>query len=549
MSLEDVPGLMPVRMLNEFVFCKRLFYLEWADRQWMSNDDIAEGDWTHRRTDTKRGSVPNSPEAAWPSESYSVRLEDESLGLAAVVDRIDAASGRVSPVDYKKGYPQADGTAWPSDVIQVEAQGALLRAAGHECDEGWLYYAATGRRVRVSLGDASDRRVADVVEDARRVASRGVAPLPLEDSGRCLRCSLAPLCLPDEVNALRGRRANLKRAILPRRPDQRPLHVTVPGARVGIRPGQVVVHVPDGEDVRIRLIDISHLAVFGSVQVSTQALTKLWAAGVPVLWLSHGGWLQGWAAGQPRKNATLKRALAKEGLRHLLLARGLVAGKIRNQRVQLRRNCKDKVDPSVLKSLRDVASRCEDACSTGELMGLEGVAGRQYFQWFGTMLNPGEFRDLYCANGRSRRPAPDPVNAALGFAYSLLVKETVVACLAVGLDPYLGVLHADRFGRPSLALDFMEQFRPLVADSVVIAAFNTGELGVQHFKIRGGICALTPVGRRTLIGAFERRMESEITHPTFGYRVSYRRAVDLQVRLGAALLVGEVDSYPALVTR
>lgn len=544
----DLPDLIPARMLNEFVYCPRLFYLEWVEQEWFANDDTAEGEWVHRRVDAKRGNAYPPQEGVWPSETYSVTLADVRIGVTAVVDRIDAAGGKVSPIDYKKGRPRGDGTPWPADLAQVEAHGALLRSAGYECSEGWLYYAQTHERVSVPLNASSDARVAALVEQAKAVARRPVAPLPLEDSRRCIRCSLAPACLPDEINVLRGRRAARDRTILPRRPDQRPLYVTEPGATIGIQHGQVVVRLPAGDEHRARLIDVSHVAAYGNAQVSTQALTKLWASGIPVLWLSHGGWLKGWASGQPRKNVAIRREQARPQLRHHMLAQRFVAGKIRNQRVLLRRNARG-VAPEVLESLASLARGCLDACSANELMGLEGTAARLYFEAFPRMLIDSQMAEVFGRQGRVRRPATDPVNAALGFAYALLTKELVVACLAVGLDPYLGMLHADRFGRPSMALDFMEEFRPLIADSVVLQALNTKEVGWKDFRLRGTECSLTQDGRRSLIRAFERRLDSEVRHPLLGYRVSYRRVIDVQVRLAAAMLVGEVDEYVAMGTR
>lgn len=548
-STDTESPLIPARMLNELYFCERLFHLEFVGREWRGNDDTAEGDWVHRRVDRKRGSAPSEPGVDWPAETYSLRLESEKLGISAVIDRIDASDGSVSPVDYKKGHPGPDGVPWPSDRIQIEAQGALLREAGFNCHTGWLYYATTHERIEVPLGEASDERVRQAVDRARSVAARLVPPLPLEDARRCIRCSLSPVCLPEEVNALRGRRATLERSILPKNPDSRPLYVTAPGATVGVKQSQVVVRQPGEEERRLRMIDVSHVAVFGNVQISTQALTKLWAAGIPILWLSGGGWLQGWAAGQPRKNVALRRAQFTPHLSHQILARGVVTGKIKNQRTLLRRNAKTHVPGAVFEQLDDLVEAVKDAKSNTELMGIEGTAARLYFAHFPRLLTSGDLAFDFEAHGRQRRPATDPVNAALGFCYSMLTKELVAACLGVGLDPYVGVLHADRFGRPSMALDLMEEFRPLIADSVVLQGFNTGELARGHFEMRGGACLLSAEGRRRAIQLFERRLESCVTHPVFGYRIAYRRILDVQVRLAAALLSGEIDEYPPMVTR
>jgi len=151
--------------------------------------------------------------------------------------------------------------------------------------------------------------------------------------------------------------------------------------------------------------------------------------------------------------------------------------------------------------------------------------------------------------GRNRRPPKDPVNALLSFAYAMLTREWHIALSSTGLDPYRGFFHQARFGRPSLALDMMEPFRPLVADSSVLTAINNGEVRGTDFIRSAGACALSDGGRKRFIAAFERRMSQEITHPLFGYPLSYRRLFEVQARLLIRHLGGEIHSYPNFVTR
>lgn len=137
----------------------------------------------------------------------------------------------------------------------------------------------------------------------------------------------------------------------------------------------------------------------------------------------------------------------------------------------------------------------------------------------------------------------------LSFAYALPVRDTTVACLAAGLDPQIGMLHRPRFGRPSLALDLAEEFRPLVGDSAVVMAVNNGELRPRDFVRRGGAVALTEAGRKRMVAAYEHRVAVTLDHPIYGYRVSYRRAMELQARQLAAVIDGQLDAYRALTTR
>ena len=150
---------------------------------------------------------------------------------------------------------------------------------------------------------------------------------------------------------------------------------------------------------------------------------------------------------------------------------------------------------------------------------------------------------------RRRCPPADPVNALLSFSYALAVRPFLGALVSAGSDPYQGFYHRPRHGRPALALDMMEPFRPLLCDSTVLMAINNGEVGPGSFVTNGPACALTPSGRKALIAAWERRLEQETTHPVFGYRISMRRLVAVQCRLLARHVTGEIAEMPHYVPR
>lgn len=234
----------------------------------------------------------------------------------------------------------------------------------------------------------------------------------------------------------------------------------------------------------------------------------------------------------------------------LRISRSLIAGKIKNSRTLLRRNSRDDVE-QVVEALAAMARSAGDAASPAELLGIEGAAARVYFENFSGVVRgvQGQMASEFEVNGRKRRPAPDPINALLGYVYSLLVKDLVAVCIGVGLDPYIGVFHRPRYGRPALALDLMEEFRPLLADSTVIGMLNNGEVTSGDFDRRSGGCWLTSQGRRKVIRAYERRLDIQITHPVFKYRVSYRRVLDVQARILAGVILKELPDYTPIVTR
>lgn len=547
--LDDDIDPIPARMVNEFVYCPRLFYLEWVDGRWRASDDTVEGASVHRSNDDRGGALPSPDADSPPLFTTSVRLSDPELGLTAVIDRVDHAVGSCSVREIKKGRPAPGEQAWPADRAQVLAQAALLHRAGYQVESVMIAYAQTDTRVEIAWHEGLVDEVTELIGRAREVSAALEAPLPLVDSPKCPRCSLIGLCLPDETNALLARSEKPPRRFVPRNPDQLPLYVSEQGARIGVRGGELVVSRKEEVLAKHRLIDVSQVCVFGHVQVSTEALAKLWAQGAVVLYLSYGGWLNGWSQGKPHKYARLRRRQVAAHSQGAAFARPMIRAKIRNQRTMLRRNAEPR-PREALDAMAFHGERAAEAMSVGELFGHEGSAAKLYFENFTSMLRcDPRFIELFDVHGRTRRPPTDPVNAVLSFCYSLLLRDVVATCLGVGLDPFIGVLHRERYGRPSLALDLAEEFRPLVADSVTLTCFNFGELAWSDFRISPVGVMLTQAGRRTVIQAYERRMAQELTHPVFGYRISYRRCLDVQARLLAAALVGELDEYTGLVTR
>jgi len=230
------------------------------------------------------------------------------------------------------------------------------------------------------------------------------------------------------------------------------------------------------------------------------------------------------------------------------LAAAFVSGKIRNSRTLIRRHSGRKAAATV-GQLAAIARQAEAERRLDALLGIEGTAARIYFSEFGRLLSRRNHFGDFDFEARNRRPPGDPVNAMLSFVYALLVKDTLVAALAAALEPYLGLYHRPGFGRPALALDLAEEFRPLIGDSVVLTAINNGELDGSDFVSRAGAVALTAAGRRKLIRTYERRMRTELVHPLFKYRATYRRTLEIQARLLAAVLVSDIPTYRPLTTR
>ena len=549
---DDIPDLVPARMVNEFTYCKRLFFLEWVQARFEDNPDTVDGRYQHRVVDAGGGRAPDPADATDLMVARSVLLSSPELGLIGRVDLLEGSGGMVVPVDYKRGTPPAAiARAWDPERVQVCVLGLLLRANGYSCDHGVLWFAETRERVDVPLDDDLVAQTTRLLEELRAVASQDLPPPPLVDSPKCPRCSLVGICLPDEHNALVGRLDRPPRRLVPRDSDARPLYVTEAGSTVGVRSGRVEVRKKDQPLTSVRLVDVSQIAVFGNVQVTTQALRECFAREVPVCYLSYGGWLQGISLGLPSKHVELRRRQVVVAASNAIEgARAMVEGKIRNSRTLLRRNGRPAPE-GALTTLSSCAASAASATSAASLLGFEGAAARVYFEALPSMLRPelGLPGKPFSFEGRNRRPPADAFNCLLSYVYALVVKDLVATTHAVGFDPYLGIFHRPRFGRPALALDLAEEFRPLVGDSVAINMVNNGEARPSHFVVRAGGVGLTPEGRKAVLGSYERRLDVEVTHPTFGYRITYRRVLEVQARLLAAWMLGEVPAYVPFTTR
>jgi CRISPR-associated protein Cas1 len=575
----ELPEYLPARMVNEFVYCPRLFFYEFVEGLFRHSVDTEEGKALHKRVDREGGRLPPAEEVGEERiHSRSVTLSSDRHRVIAGIDLLEVENGAVTPVDYKHGKPRETGDGlelWPTDRIQLAVQALVLRQNGYRCDEGLVFYAKTRQRVRVVFDDNLIDETLRAVADAWQTAA-GRRPPPLSDSPKCAGCSLAPICLPDETNALRTApqeddtgqlslfdteslrkpvAAEIRRLITPR-DDLRPVYLNTQGLRVG-KSGEVLqVREKDALRQEIRIGETCQVNLMGNIQISTQAVQTLCSAEVPICYFSQGGWFYGITTGLNTKNVFLRRSqfrLAESEWFCLHLARKLVAGKIRNQRTMLLRN---HIEPpeQTLRTLKELAAKAERGASLEELLGIEGAAGRFYFGDFAGMLKntddenaPSPFSfDFTC---RNRRPPKDPVNALLSLGYSLLAKDFTLACYAVGFDPLMGFYHQPRFGRPALALDLMEPFRPLIADSAALNAVNTRMLTPRDFLAAGDAVVLSPEGRKSFYRAYELRMDSLVTHPLFDYRVSYRRLLEIQARLLARVLEGEIGEYLVFVTR
>ena len=307
-------------------------------------------------------------------------------------------------------------------------------------------------------------------------------------------------------------------------------------------------------EVRIQtpLQHLGGMVLFGNVSVSPFLLHRFAEDGRSVVWMTEYGRFKCRISGPTTGNVLLRKAQFEahsDEARAAGIARNIVAGKIRNSRAVIQRAARetdieeDKLALEDASGFLAAALRATGRARTlGEIRGFEGRAGRVYFDSFERMVRAD--REHFSFNGRNRRPPRDRVNALLSFVYALVRGDCASACEGVGLDPQFGYLHALRSGRPSLALDLMEELRPILADRLVLTLVNRSQISPKDFDVHtGGAVSLNESGRKTVLVAYQKRKQKEVSHPVVGQSVPLGLVPHLQARLLARHLRGDSEAY------
>lgn len=517
-----------IGVVAHHVFCPRRAWLE-VHGERTDTAQVAIGSREHRAVDDDSTSRPDRIRAV---DVSSVRL-----GVHGRCDSVEvAADGSLTVVEHKAAPLRRRSVATDANEVQLALQALCLEETGADVSGAAIWFSTTRRRVKVKLTDDLRARAVEEAAATRRAVDADAPPDPLEDDDRCRWCSHVAVCLPDE-----HRRRVPARRIGVADPLGRVLHLTTPGSRASLRRGRIEVSDRDAEPKTVPVGQVAGLVIHGNADVSSALTREMLARGFPIVWCAWSGRVVGWACPASSPNGDMRGAQHRLGESLCLhVAREVISGKVRNQRYVLRRHKLDGRDE--LRALADLARRTD---AIGELFGVEGAAAARYFGLLGGAFRP-EWASL---QARTTRPARDGVNAALNVAYGLLLADVLRAIVACGLDPYGGVLHSAGRNKPALALDLMEEFRPLVADSTVLWAINNGELREADFRDDFGVTRLTERGRKALIATYERRVSSEFRHPSFDYQVTWRRAMEIQARMFLGIVAGTIDRYEPIVMR
>ncbi len=331
------------------------------------------------------------------------------------------------------------------------------------------------------------------------------------------------------------------------------VYITQEDALIGKTDERLNVKFQKEQLLDVPLIQIDGVVVLGRATVSPAVVTELLTRKIPLSFLTKTGKYLGRLEPELTKNIFVRKAqwqAAGESEKAVHLVRGFVRGKLKNYRSSLMRCQRENSEidlSSAIQQIKQNIDCLENTNSIDMLRGYEGAGSAAYFGSFDRLIRHPEFT----FKTRNRRPPTDPVNSLLSFGYALLRHDVQSAINIVGFDPYLGYLHLERYGRPSLALDLMEEFRPLVVDAMVLAAINKGALCAADFVSEpiSHAVSLTSEGLKIFLRLYEQKKQSKFKHPVMGRQCTYQEAFELQARLLAKYLMGETDKYPPLVLK
>ena len=542
-SLLDEPPLR-VMALHALLYCERLFYLEEVEELRVADGAVYAGRRLHDDV------VPLDDESP---EQRSMDVASEAWGLLGKVDAVRRRDGIWVAYEHKRGRCRRgdDNTPlpWPSDRIQAIAYAVLIEEELHEpVPEARIRYHADNVTAFVTIDDAARDDLRQAIARARELRRTVERPPVHVNEHFCRRCSLAPVCLPEEER-LSSRPENATQAaeesttaktvptLFPSDRQRQTLHVVSHKAYVS-RSGDTLVVTVENDKQTAPIQDVDALVIHGFGQVTTQAIQLCSRHDVAVLWLTAGGQFVAGTANSPgRVQQRIRQyaALTQDDVR-LRLTRQLVHAKVETQLRYLlrgtrgdeksRQACQQPID-----RIRETLRKIPNAASADSLRGLEGMAAKSYFAAFPNLLSD-HVSDEFRPSGRSKHPPRDRCNCLLSFGYALIQTLVHRSIVAVGLEPAFGFFHQPRTAAPPLMLDVMELFRTPLWEMTLVGSLNRGQWHPQDdFEIRRDHVWLSAAGHKKAIQLFEQRLQESYKHPHTGQSLSYARMVELELRL------------------
>lgn len=513
----------PISAINAYLYCPMRFYIEYVQGQFLSNEHVAEGKYLGEAT-RKISQTKN-----WKKRPQLYVFSDR-LRIFGIIDEVILTSGSVRIIEKKKG---ANQKPFKNDILQLVAyMVCYAESFGVKLNKirGVLIYLGSQKKITIKPSKELVAELERTVEAMHMVFEN--PPQLAYDEKRCRHCSICRTCMPlDE---------SLQRRVMPKSLETTPLFVSIQGACVS-RIGESIQIIHGSERKAIlHSSTLDSLYLFGNVQISTQALHLLNDRGIPVVLADNLGRFKGIFYPGTSKNLVLRLkqyALHQDEERQFALAKKIVYGKLKNQLYVLRRKCP--TARSRITGLKELLNSLDECEGIQELIGVEGFFANEYFSILGEI-----FDQEWQFDGRNRRPPKDPINAALSFGYTMLHNVVLSTVVGVGFDPLMGVLHRERYGRFSLVLDLMEEFRPILVDQLVISLVNSKQLRKKDFiETIDRAYILTDAGRRQFITAFKNRLMTKHYHALLKSSVEYIRIIEAQVKIFGKCVLGELPTY------
>lgn len=524
----------PIFAINAYMYCPYRYYIEYVKGQFVTNDHVEEGRY-----------LGNKKEKKAQSKNYKkkpqVYVSSNKYGLYGFVDELIIQKEKITIVETKKGNAVKP---FENDVLQLLAY-MVCYSETFDTDlnkiNGKLVYLGSGKSFEISPKNELIEKLGKIVKSMRELCQK--VPEPQYIKKKCDPCSLLNICMPEKSTT----NGEILRKVTPSSYDAKPIFVCTQGAYVS-RFGESIQITCHGEELlRLHSSAISTLYVLGNVQVSTQALKLLTSSGVPVVFTDQIGRNSFVCFSGFSKNINL-RIKQLETLRdkekRLIVAKQILNGKLRNQLFVLKR--KLNASQSEINRFKQLIQSINECENIDELMGIEGICAGIYFETMAKRIDP-----IWGFDGRNRRPPADPVNVLLSLGYTLLHNTVLSVLLGVGFDPLIGVLHSEHYGRFSLSLDLMEEFRPLIIDQTVISMINLKQIKPSNFvKDIENCYRLKESGMKKFVEAYKERLETKHYHPLFKTAMEYIRIIDVQARVFEKFILGEIDNYiPFVVSK
>ena len=521
--------------IHSFTYCERLFYLEEVEEILIADERVFEGRTLHEEIKVENEDI---------NRIESFEYTSDTLGLTGKVDRLQKRDGNWIPYEHKKGSSKSNGKnkdAWLPDIYQVIGYVLLIEESSNRIiEEARIKYHRDNVLIKIPVTQELRDQVKEIIQNAHKVMNQKERPKVTENPNLCIRCSLAPVCLPEENRVITEDNYSPIRLFTPHR-EKQTIHVIGYQSSIHKKDEQLEIAKKDSfgkiEKILIPINEIESLNIHGNCQISTQLISNLAYNGVTINWFSGGGnYIGGLNFNTSNVQRKLRQyeALLDEKFK-LYLTKTLALAKCETQfkyflRVTRKNSRSTKQNESIDK-FRGLLKEIPKCTSIESIRGYEGIIAKIYFENIPYLFIETVPVEMI-PQGRSRRPPRDRFNAILSFLYSLLYKSVWQAIISVGLESTLGFYHTPRSSAEPLVLDLMELFRVPICDMILIGSINRLSWDIKlDFEVTKEKVWLSDNGKRKAIKLYEDRLNDSWKHPVLDYSLTYYRMIELEVRL------------------